>query len=115
MKQRWLLIDDNKRWQDVLNVSTFFGETLESEYPGVEFFTATSFEEGCQKLQEGNWDRVDVDHELGGRGDETGIDILKLLEQKKFPLPKEMRPCSGHSGRKMEMYKMIQALYPKPS
>ena len=114
MKLRWLLIDDNKRWQDVLNM--FWPDKLEETYPDVEFFTAKTYHEGVQRLQEGNWDAVYIDWQLSETpNDPTGIDILHLLEHKRLPLPKSMFPCSGHSGHYMEMHKMIEALYPQPS
>lgn len=106
--ERWLLIDDNKRWQDVLNT---WGGTPQSLHPGVEFFIAKTFSEGKRALAGGNWDRVYVDQDLNGRGDETGYDILDLIKDNKVQKPKDMMPCSGHPGHYMAMHKMIEQMY----
>lgn len=110
--KRWLLIDDNKRWADVLNLSIMYGTTPEKTYPDVEFHTAKTYQEGVARLKEGNWDRVYLDQQLSERGsDPNGYDILDLIRHKRVPLPKEMDACSGHMGHRPVMWKMMEQLY----
>jgi hypothetical protein len=111
--KRWLLIDDYKRWDDVLNISIMFGETPENTHPGVEFHQAKTFYDGIVQLRNGGWDRVYVDHELGGRGDETGYQILEFLEQHPELIPERLDACSGHSGHAAKMWETMQQLMKK--
>ena len=108
--KRWLLIDDEKRWDDVLNISIMFGETPENTNPGVEFHQAKTWWEGRNRLAEGGWDRVYVDHELGGSSDETGYQILEFLQHNPELIPAELVPCSGHSGHKGKMWEIMKKL-----
>lgn len=112
--KRWLLIDDNKRWEDVLRVDTFFGEKLATSYPDVEFHIARSFAEGMRSLRDGNWDAVYIDWDLGEGSSRTGYQLLDGLENGAAPMPKDIIPCSAHSGHYMEMYKRMQKLLGKP-
>jgi hypothetical protein len=108
--KKWLLIDDQKRWDDVLNISIMYGETPENTHPGVEFHQAKTYWEGRNMLAQGGWDWVYIDHELGGRGDETGYQILEFLELNPELIPAEMNACSGHSGHKGKMWEIMQRL-----
>jgi hypothetical protein len=108
--QRWLLIDDNKRWEDVLNLS--WPDKLEKQYPDVEFHIAKTYQEGVKKLGEGNWDVVYVDQDLGDNN-ANGYDVLDLVKAGRVPKPGEMYACSGHPGHRGVMHKMIEQLYGK--
>lgn len=108
--KRWLLIDDQKRWQDVLHLS--WPDKLEEVHPDVEFHVAKTYHEGVGKLKEGNWDAVYVDQQLSyGAQDPNGYDVLDLVKHKRVPMPTQMFPCSGHSGHYMVMHKMIDQIY----
>jgi CheY-like chemotaxis protein len=110
--KRWLLIDDNKRWEDVLNHSSYFDGPLAEKYPDVEFHIAKTYHEGVERLKEGNWDAVYVDQQLSyGGNDPNGYDVLDLVKHGRVPKPVEMFPCSGHSGHYMVMHRMIEQIY----
>ncbi len=111
--KRWLLIDDNKRWQDVLKISMMFGESLASIHPGVEFYQAKTYRDGIKLLAEGNWDKVYLDQQLDDVDPKglNGYDILDAIKYKRVPLPVEMEPCTGHAGHWPVMNKMMEQLY----
>ncbi len=107
--KRWLLIDDAKAWKYVLQVPYF--STLEERFPDVEFHTALTFDQGVKELEKGNWDKVFIDADLGGRGNEDGFGILELIKDKKVPLPNKMVSCSGNFINAREMDKVIADIY----
>jgi len=107
--KRWLLIDDSKTWDDVLNWRTEW-DTEEEAYPDVEFHKATTYYDGRAKLEEGGWDKVYIDWDLNCGPDETGYDILDFLYCNRELIPGELEACSWHGSHCGKMQDIMNGL-----
>lgn len=106
-----LIIDDQKRWQDIIPDWTVDGEEIASGK--TQLIYARNYYDGILMLK--NWKglltEVHIDYELGWRGDdENGMDLLNWLEKNPTFIPPKMSPCSGHPGHKQEMWDKMQKL-----
>lgn len=74
---RRLLIDDCRTFRGIL---CFWGEPLEEEYPGDYFHEVRTYEEGIKALEQGGWDELYLDNDLGnGSLYGSGFHILQWL------------------------------------
>jgi len=101
---RILLIDDQRNFNDVTRV-------------------ARTFDEGIRALQEGNWDLLYLDHDLGdtrgsdlvprpeNKNDWTGYDIMCWLEQHPEKLPGRIVIVSANPVGVERMRLVVRKLY----
>lgn len=76
---------------------------------------ARTYEDGLAALQEGEWDILYLDHDLGcfdARGKEyTGYDVLCWLEQNLAFLPKSIVLVTSNPSGRLRMEQVIRKLY----
>src|SRR5689334_19979665 len=99
-----LIIDDEKRWKDIISDCTVEADDIEAGRTLVIY--ARKYYDGIFYLRtyKGLFSEVHIDYELGyGRDAENGMDVLKWLESNPEYIPANMHPCSGHSGHAQEM------------
>lgn len=68
---------------------------------------------GIERLKEGNWDLVLLDHDLGSATDKTGYDVMCFLEENSQYLPKEIFLVTANPVGRHNMQVVIDRLYPK--
>jgi hypothetical protein len=106
-----LIIDDQKRWQDIIPDYTELGNEIAEGK--TQLIYARNYYDGILMLK--NWkgllSEVHIDYELGYRGDdENGMDLLDWLEKNPTFIPPVMQACSGHSDHRMKMHHKMQEL-----
>lgn len=89
--KRFLLIDDIRNWTDShinldceLDLITKYNhETNQIEYSceGYELVIARTFDEGLEKIKQGGWERIYLDHDLGEFGRKTGYELICFIEE----------------------------------
>jgi hypothetical protein len=106
-----LIIDDQKRWKDIIDDCTDLGIAIENGEALVVY--ARTYMDGIFYLRtyKGMFAEVHIDFELGN-GD-TGMDVLDWLEQNPEYMPPVLSACSGHSGNRWDMHKRMQAMLAK--
>ncbi len=73
---------------------------------------ARTFSEGIQALQEGPWDLLLLDHDLGDPDPRhTGYDVLCWLEQSPQFLPQEIQLITMNPVGRQKMKLVINKLY----
>lgn len=111
-----LIIDDQKRWQDIISDCTVEADDIQSGKTLVVY--ARKYYDGIFYLRtyKGLFAEVHIDYELGyGLDAETGMDVLEWLEKNPACIPASMNACSGNwdNAKKMQE-KMDQLLKVKP-
>jgi mRNA-degrading endonuclease YafQ of YafQ-DinJ toxin-antitoxin module len=93
---------DNKKILCIDDVKTVLSAT----------HTARTYNEAIIALtNDGPWDIVYLDHDLGGK--KTGYDILCYLENNKDLLPKEIRLITLNPVGRANMLMKLKKLYPR--
>lgn len=108
--QRFLLIDDmrNWAWREVgldleIDLKKTFVEDAKNEYdeivyshPDFELVIARTFADAIEKVNEGNWDRIYLDHDLGEYGQRTGYEVICHIEENPELAPKWFKCVSAN-------------------
>ena len=75
--------------------------------------TARNYEDGVQALQEGGWDLLLLDHDLGDprQPEKTGYDIMVFLEENQELLPGKIACVSSNPVGRARINQVIDKLY----
>lgn len=106
-----LIIDDDKRWSDIIPHATIDAEEIEAGKALVVY--ARTYWDAIFYLRtyKGLFFYVYIDFQLSyNPDDETGMDVLLWLEQNPEFIPASLDSCSGNPANKMTMWKKIQEL-----
>jgi hypothetical protein len=106
-----LIIDDQKRWQDIIPDYTEDGINIAEGK--TQLIYARNYYDGILMLR--NWkgllSEVHIDWQLSLDPDgENGYDVLAWLEHNPDFIPPKMQACSGHIDHKMKMHHKMQEL-----
>lgn len=72
---------------------------------------AKNYEQGIEKLKEGGWDLLCLDHDLGGIDSETGYDVMCFLEENQQYLPKDILFVTANPVGRKNMLMVYRKLY----
>lgn len=97
---RFLLIDDLRKWDDILSIQ-----------PEDEYQIARSYKEGIEYLKASRWDILYLDHDLGCK--KTGYDILCWLEEHPEKLPLDISFVTSNPVGRERMQQVKERLYKK--
>ena len=74
--------------------------------------TARTYEEGIRMLiEEGPWDELLLDHDLGDELTKTGYDILCFLEENPKLLPRKTTLVTANPVGRMRMQLVLDKIY----
>jgi CheY-like chemotaxis protein len=106
--KRVLMIDDTKEVNWVPKPGQHWDDPAR-RFTEEEVQVARTFEEGLELLQEeGRWDLLLLDHDLGGP--KTGYDIMCFLEEKPFYCPKEIMLITYNPAGGLRMEQVVKKM-----